>query len=63
MKVAKEDLLWIRTYIAEKYGKEFTPQQILEILKKAKHVEISDQFGLLSTIKRRMDANGDSSPC
>jgi hypothetical protein len=61
VKLAKEDLLWIRTYIAEKHGKELTPQQVLEILKKVKQVEISDEPGLLSSIER--GTNGDSSPC
>lgn len=51
MKIAKEDLLWIRTYIAEKHGKELTPQQVLRIIQKAKPVEISEKPGLLSLLR------------
>ena len=51
MKIAKEDLLWIRTYVAEKHGKELTPQQVLDILNQAKPVEVSIQPGLLTLSK------------
>ena len=61
MKLAKEDLLWIRRYIAEKHGKELTPQQVLEIVQHVDKVEVSDEPGLLSAI-RRTNTNGDSSP-
>lgn len=59
MKIAKEDLLWVRTYIAEKHGKELTPQQVLDILRKARPVEVSAESGLLSIIKRGT-SHGDS---
>lgn len=60
MKLAKEDLLWIRNYIAETHGKELTPQQVLEVVQSAHQVEMSDEPGLLSAIRR--NTNGDSSP-
>lgn len=53
MKIAKEDLLWIRTYVAEKHGKELTPQQVLDILRKAKPIEVSTQPGLVTAIKQQ----------
>ena len=61
MKLAKEDLLWIRNYIAETHGKELTPQQVLEVVQSVHQVEMSDEPGLLSVI-RRTKTNGDSSP-
>jgi len=52
VKIAKEDLLWIRTYIAEKHQKELTPQQVLDIIRKAKpEVEVSLQPGLTTLIR------------
>ena len=47
MQIAKEDLLWIREYVAEKHGKELTPQQVLDIIRMAKpEAEVSLQPGL-----------------
>jgi hypothetical protein len=53
VQIAKEDLLWIRAYIAEKHGKELTPQQVLDIIRMAKPVEVSTQPGLVTVIKRQ----------
>ena len=51
MQIAKEDLLWIREYVAEKHGKELTPQQVLNILNMAKPVEVVKKPGLRTLCK------------
>jgi len=65
LKIAKEDLLWIRTYIAEKHHKEFTPEQVLDVIREVRQVEVSLQPGLVSLMNmaksRESQANEDSS--
>jgi len=52
MHIAKEDLLRIRELAAEK-GSEFTPDQIVEILRKAKpDLIITNSPGLVSEIRK-----------
>lgn len=53
LQIAREDLLWMRNYIAEKYHKEFTPQQVLEIIQRATKVEVADRPGLATLIRMR----------
>jgi len=63
MKIAKEDLLWIRTYVAEKHGKELTPQQVLDIIRKAKpEAVVSLQPGLTTLIRNECIKFGKGSP-
>jgi hypothetical protein len=56
MKIAQEDLLWIRNHIAERYHKELTPRQVVEILEQAVSVEISSQPGLVTLMRMQREA-------
>lgn len=63
MKIAKEDLLWIRTYIAEKHQKELTPQQVLDIIRMAKpEAEVSLQPGLTTLMREECTKFAKGSP-
>jgi|2_EtaG_2_1085320.scaffolds.fasta_scaffold00181_22 hypothetical protein len=55
MKVTKEDLQYVRQYIAEKHGKEMTPAQVLEVMREVKKIEVVDEPGLATIL--RQDGN------
>lgn len=52
MKMAKEDLQYIRQLIAERHGKEMTPEEVLETMREVKEVEIVEDMGLVSELRR-----------
>jgi hypothetical protein len=57
LKIAKEDLLWIRTYIAEKHHKEFTPEQVLDVIREVRQTEVSSEPGLVTLMKMDEDTS------
>jgi|32_taG_2_1085360.scaffolds.fasta_scaffold152419_2 hypothetical protein len=62
MIMAKEDLQYIRNLIAQK-GVEFTPSQVIELLRKAKpELEISNLPGLLTELKKENGNTRTSRP-
>jgi hypothetical protein len=62
MKVTKEDLLRIREIAAEK-GSELTPQQVIDLLRKAKPgIEIIDEPGLVTWLKEHGNTSTSRRP-
>lgn len=57
MQIAREDLQHVRQYIAEKYGKEMTPDQVLEVMREVKKIDVVDEPGLVTLMRQ----DGDSS--
>ena len=52
MRIMKEDLLRIREIAAEN-GSELTPEQVLQLLRRAKpDLEVKEEPGLMSWIKK-----------
>lgn len=57
MKVTKEDVLRIREIAAEK-GSELTPQQVIDLLKKARpDLEVVDEPGLVAWLREHGDTS------
>jgi len=52
MEIAKEDLQYIRQYIAEKHGQELTPQEVLDVLNEVENVGVTDEEGLVAELRR-----------
>lgn len=62
MKVTKEDVLRIREVAAEK-GVELTPQQVVDILKKARpDLKIVDEPGLVTWLKEHGNTSTSRPP-
>jgi hypothetical protein len=51
MKITKEDLQYVRQYIAEQ-GKEMTPDQVLEVMREVKRIEVVDEPGLATLMRQ-----------
>lgn len=51
MKMAREDLLLIRRRIAEQYGRELTPDEVLTILNEVRGVELDDGPGIATRLR------------
>jgi hypothetical protein len=51
MKIPKEDLQYIRQFIAEAHGKEMTPDQVLEVMREVKKIEVVDEPGLATLMR------------
>jgi len=58
MKMAREDLQRVRQLVAERHGKELTPDQLEQLFKECKDLEIVDEPGLVTEIRRQ--ERGDS---
>jgi len=50
MKMAKEDLQYVRQYLAEQ-GREMTPAEVLEVMREVKKVEVVDEPGLVTLMR------------
>lgn len=62
MKVTKEDILRIREIAAERGG-ELTPQQVIDLLKKARpNLEVVDEPGLVTWLKEHGNTSTSRRP-
>lgn len=51
MDVAREDLLAVRTIIADKYLVEMIPNEIIDVLNEVTDVDVVDEPGLVSVVR------------
>ena len=58
IRITKEDLQYIRQHIADKHGKEMTIDQVLELIRDVKKVEVIDEPGLVTIM--RHDGNSST---